>query len=139
LRKLERKERKTVSSESPVRKFHHVGLRSREPQSVEHYIAPSKCWITNPNKHPHHVEFLRYAPDSPIADEFKDFPHVAYEVDDLQPHLEGKEVYLAPFEAGEPPFATVAFTREDGVFVEYLKLHPGRVWFDDFDDSTSNG
>lgn len=120
-----------------AKRFHHIGLRVLEPQQIEHYIAPSKCWITNPNHHPQHIEYLRYEPDSPIPAEFMDAPHIAYEVDDLSAHLEDKEIYLAPFEAGEPPFATVAFTRESGLFVEYLQLKPERTWFDDGDNGES--
>ena len=113
----------------PAKWFHHVGLRAIEPQPDEDYVAPSKCWVTNPNRHPNRIEYLRYAHDSPIAPEFMDAPHVAYAVDELAPHLEGKDVYLAPFDVGDPPFATVAFTRENGLFVEYMQFKPGRSWF----------
>lgn len=114
----------------PRRRFHHVGLRAHESQPDEYYITPTKVWVTNPNRHPHQVEYLRYEQDSPIGEEFMDAPHVAYEVDELEPHLVGKDVYLQPFDVGEPPFATVAFTREDGLFVEYMKFRPGRAWHD---------
>ena len=114
----------------PAKRFHHVGLRAINPQPDEDHVPPSRCWVTNPDRHPNRVEYLRYAPDSPIDPEFMDTPHVAYAVDDLAPHLEGKEVYLPPFEVGDPPFATVAFTREDGLFVEYMEFKPGRRWFD---------
>ena len=120
-----------MSDPSPPRKvFHHIGLRAIEPQPSEHQVPPSKCWVTNPNHHAHRIEYLRYAPDSPIREEFMNSPHVAYEVDELEPHLEGKGLVLAPFEVGDPPFATVAFTREHGLFVEYMKFKPGRAWFD---------
>lgn len=112
------------------KKFHHIGLRAMEPQSSEHYVVSSKCWVTNPNEHPQHIEYLRYEPDSPIGEEFIDSPHVAYEVEQLEPHLEGKDIYLEPFEVGDPPFATVAFTREHGLFVEYMRFYPGRAWFE---------
>lgn len=115
----------------PEKTFHHVGLRAFDEQPREHYVVPSRCWVTNPNHHPNRIEYLRYAPDSPISEEFMNAPHVAYAVEELEPHLEGKEVYLEPFEVGDPPFATVAFTKEDGLFVEYMKFHPGRVWFDE--------
>ncbi len=114
----------------PRKTFHHIGLRAMDEQPSEHHVAPSKCWVTNPNHVTNRIEYLRYASDSPISEEFMDSPHVAYEVDELEPHLAGKEVYLAPFEVGDPPFATVAFTREDGLFVEYMKFKPGRAWFD---------
>lgn len=118
-------------TERPTKRFHHVGLRTSERQPVEFYVAPSKCWVSgDPRHHPHQIEYLRYEPDSPISEEFMNAPHIAYAVDDLAPHLVGKEIYLAPFEVGEPPFATVAFTLEDGLFVEYMQFRPGRHWFD---------
>jgi hypothetical protein len=120
-----------AESQHPRKRFHHVGLRAVEPQPDEDEVAVSKCWVTNPNDHPNHIEYLRYAPDSPIDPEFMDAPHVAYAVDELAPHLEGKDVYLAPFDVGDPPFATVAFTKEDGLFVEYMAFKPGRTWFRD--------
>ena len=119
------------NSPTPRKRFHHVGLRAHEEQPDENLVAPSKCWVTDPAAHPNRIEFLRYEPDCPIDPEFMDAPHVAYEVDELEPHLAGKEVFLPPFEVGDPPFATVAFTREDGLFIEYMKFHPGRRWFND--------
>jgi len=118
-----------TDAQPPRKRFHHIGLRAHDPQAAEDLVASSRCWVTNPDEHPQRIEFLRYAPDSPIDPEFMDAPHVAWEVDDLEPHLDGKEVYLQPFEVGDPPFARVAFTREDGLFVEYMEFYPGRRWF----------
>ncbi|MGH2615790.1 MAG: hypothetical protein ACRDJC_11160 [Thermomicrobiales bacterium] len=120
-----------ASEPPPVKRFHHIGLRAIEPQPKENHVTSSKCWVTNPADNPNRIEWLRYAPDSPIDPEFMNFPHIAYTVDELEPHLEGKDVYLSPFEVGDPPFATVAFTRENGVFVEYMKIKPGRTWFNE--------
>lgn len=116
---------------APGRTFHHVGLTTVEVQPDEDYVAPSKCWVTDPRDHLMRIEYLRYAEDSPVSQEFQASPHIAYAVDQLETHLDGKEVILAPFEVGEPPFATVAFTKEDGLFVEYMKFKPGRYWFTD--------
>jgi len=115
----------------PWKTFHHVGLRAIDEQPNESYIPSSQCWVTSPDRHPNRIEFLRYAEDSPISAEFQDAPHIAWEVDDLDAHLEGKELYLAPFHVGEPPFARVAFTIEDGLFTEYMQFVPGRRWFDE--------
>ncbi|MCC6314142.1 MAG: hypothetical protein IT337_09000 [Thermomicrobiales bacterium] len=115
----------------PPRRFHHVGLRALEPQPDENEVTASKCWVTSPLTHPNRIEFLRYEADSPIDPEFMDAPHIAYEVDELEPQLAGRDVYLQPFEVGEPPFARVAFTREDGLFVEYMQFVPGRRWFNE--------
>ncbi len=119
-----------VDQPKGTRRFHHVGLRTTEPQPGENFVTSTRVWVTDPNQHPHQVEYLRYESDSPVTEEFMDAPHVAYEVDDLEPHLAGKETYLEPFDVGEPPYATVAFTREDGLYVEYMKFRPGRAWHD---------
>ncbi len=113
----------------PWKRFHHVGLRAHEPQPDEDHVSASRCWVTDPADHPNQIEYLRYAPDSPIDPEFMDAPHVAWEVDELEQHLNGKEIYLQPFDVGDPPFAKVAFTKEDGLFVEYMEFYPGRRWF----------
>lgn len=118
-------------SQGSGRRFHHVGLTTLETQPDEDYVAPSKCWVTDPRDHFMRIEFLRYANDSPVSAEFRASPHIAYAVDDLEPHLIDKEIILAPFDVGDPPFATVAFTKEDGVFIEYMKFKPGRFWFSD--------
>ena len=112
-----------------TRTFHHVGLTTLEVQPNEDYVAPSKCWVTDPNHHPYRIELLRYAPDSPVSAEFQNAPHVAYEVDDLEANLVGKEIIIPPFDVDDPPFARVAFTKEDGLFVEYMQFIPGRTWF----------
>ncbi len=120
-----------ASGPQPEKRFHHVGLRAFDEQPSEDYVAPSKCWVTNPSRDSNRIEWLRYAPDSPIDPEFMNSPHIAYTVDELEPHLEGKDIYLAPFEVGDPPFARVAFTRENGIFVEYMNIYPGRTWFNE--------
>lgn len=113
------------------RRFHHVGLTTLEVQPKEDHVAPSKCWVTDPRDHFMSIEYLRYAEDSPVSQEFQSSPHIAYSVEELEPNLEGKDVIIQPFDVGEPPFAQVAFTKEDGIFVEYMKFYPGRFWFSD--------
>ena len=113
------------------KKFHHVGLRAMDPQPNESYIPPSKCWVTNPADHPNTIEWLRYAEDSPIDPHFQESPHIAWEVEDLDDALAGKDLHIAPCEVGEPPFARVAFVIEDGLYVEYMQFKPGRRWFND--------
>lgn len=113
------------------RVFHHVGLKTTEKQPRESWVESTRVWVSNPAHHPQRIEWLRYESDSPVEQSFQDAPHIAYTVDDLAAQLVGKDVQLGPFEVGEPPFATAAFTFEEGVLVEYMELRPGRAWFDD--------
>lgn len=114
-----------------TKQFHHIGVPTTEAQDGEFWIESSRLWISNPAHHPHRIEWLRYEPDSAVEKEFQESVHLAYTVDDLHPHIAGKDVILGPSEIGEPPFALAAFTREDGLIVEYMQLYPGREWFDD--------
>ena len=116
-----------------TRTYHHIGLPTETPQPHETWLEGGRLWISNPNLHPQRVEWLRYA-DAP-ADEaqaaFRASPHIAYTVDDLDAAIDGKDIVIPAKEIGEPPFALAAFTREDGIVVEYLQIYPGRAWFDD--------
>ena len=119
-----------------TRRFHHVGLRAMEPQPGENFVESTRCWVTDPNRHPQRIEHLRYEPDSYLDDRFKNSPHVAWVVDDIAPWIAGKEIAIAPFEVGDPPFVRVAFVWEEGMISEYMAFKPGAVWFDPNDAAT---
>ena len=114
-----------------MKRFHHIGLPTTGVQPGESWVESTRVWVTNPEHHPQRIEWLRYEPDSPVDVEFQQNPHVAYTVDNLRGQLAGKDILIAPFAVGEPPFAQAAFTREDDLIIEYMQLHPGRQWFDD--------
>jgi hypothetical protein len=113
-----------------TRTFHHVGLRATEPQPNENFVTATRVWVTDPNDSPYRIEFLRYEPDSYLDERFKNTPHVAWVVDDIDPWIEGKEIAIAPFEVGDPAFVRVAFVWEEGMISEYMAFKPGAVWFD---------
>lgn len=116
-----------------TRTYHHFGLPTETPQAHETWVEGGRLWISNPNLHPQRVEWLRFA-DEPASEEdaaFRASPHIAYTVDDIDVAIAGKEIVKPAREIGEPPFAHAAFTREDGIIVEYLQIYPGRAWFDD--------
>lgn len=119
-----------------TRQFHHVGLRAMDPLPGENFVESTRVWVTDPNKHPQRIEYLRYEPDSYLDDRFKDTPHVAWVVDDIVPWIEGKEIAIAPFDVGDPPFSRVAFVWEEGMISEYMAFKPGAVWFDPHDAGT---
>ncbi len=118
-----------------TRTFHHIGLPTETEQPHESWVEKTRVWVSNPNRHPQRIEWVRYAPDSTVDDDFRRRPHIAYTVDSLDDAIVGKEVTIPPMEVGEPPFGKAAFTEEDGIIVEYIQLYPGRQWFDDELDS----
>jgi hypothetical protein len=103
-----------------MRRFHHVGVVTDEPQPGEIYVAETKVHVTNPAQHPYRVEYLRFEPDSPVTGPVRNQPHIAFEVDALEAELAGKEMLLGPFRAMEG--LVVAFVLQDGAVFEFMQF-----------------
>ena len=99
--------------------FDHIGIPTTEKKADEIFVEATKVWITEFDKHPYRVEWLRFEPDSPVTGPVRDMPHVAYRVDDLEAASAGLDVLLEPFDVG---FAVVTFCQtDDGAVVEFMK------------------
>ncbi len=109
--------------------FHHIGLPTHEKQPNEAYIADTKVWVTDPADHPYRVEFLRFEDDSPVTGPLRDMPHVAWRIEDMAAAIAGKEMILEPF--SPMPGLSVAFVKEDGAVIEFMKFEDGATEFAD--------
>ncbi len=109
--------------------FHHVGLPTDEKQPNEIYVEATKVWVTEPLDHKYKVEFLRYEDDTPVTGPLRDLPHMAFQTDDFDGAIEGKEVILGPFEALEG--LRVVFVLEDGAVYEYMEFEEGKERLND--------
>jgi len=99
--------------------FDHIGIVTTQKKSDEMYVAATKVWVTDFQKHPFHVEWLRFEPDSPVSGPVRDMPHVAYRVDNIRAAAKGLKVLLEPFDAG---IAVVGFFQtDDGAVVEFME------------------
>lgn len=103
-----------------MRRFHHVGVITDDPQPGEIFVPDTRVHVTNPNDHPYHIEYLRFEPDSPVTGPVRNLPHIAFQVDDLESAIVGKEVLLGPFRAMEG--LLVVFILEYGAVVELMQF-----------------
>jgi hypothetical protein len=110
-----------------MRIFDHVGLPVDERQPGELYVKETKVWVTDPQKHPYRVEWLRYEPDSPVKGPVRDLPHMAFRVDRLEPEIQGAEVLLGPFHATDT--VRVVFVLKDGAVFEFMENSKPGHWF----------
>jgi len=102
-------------------KFDHIGIVTEDKKEGEIFVSATKVWITEFDKHPYRIEWLRFEPDSPVTGPVRTMPHVAYRVDDVKAASSGMKVLLEPFDCG---FATVGFYQtDDGAVVEFMKYH----------------
>jgi len=77
-------------------RYHHMGVPTNIARSGERYLAQFKMYVSGFDSSPFGIEWMRFEPDSPLPELIKTVPHVAFEVDDLDPALQGHEVLYAP-------------------------------------------
>ncbi len=110
-----------------MRIFDHVGIPTEAPQPDEMYVPDTKVWVTDPLKHPHRIEYLRYEPDTPVTGPVRDLPHIAFRVDDLDAESAGAEILLGPFHPTDT--LRVVFVLRDGAVFEFMQSSSPGHWF----------
>jgi hypothetical protein len=66
------------------------------------------------------VEWMRFEADSPVPLLVRTVPHVAFEVEDLEAAIEGREVLIEPNSPSDG--VRVAFVVENGAPVEFIEI-----------------
>jgi hypothetical protein len=77
-------------------RYHHLGVPTNTPMPNEQYLEQFKLYVSGFDTSPYGIEWMRFEPDSPISGLIKTVPHIAFEVDDLERALEGKEILTPP-------------------------------------------
>jgi hypothetical protein len=72
---------------------------------------------------PYRIEWMRFEEDCPLPGLVQTVPHVAFEVDDLEAALEGKQILIEP--NSPSPGVLVAFVVDDGAPVELMQIEAG--------------
>jgi hypothetical protein len=77
-------------------RYHHLGIPTDVPRSGERYLEHLKIHVSGFETSPYGIEWMRFDPDCPISELVRTVPHIAFEVDDLDSALEGKEILSPP-------------------------------------------
>ncbi|MCE5252132.1 hypothetical protein LLG96_18175 [bacterium] len=80
-------------------RYHHIGVPTEIPRNDEKYIARYKMYVSGFSSSPYGIEWMRFEPGSPLPEIIRTVPHIAFEVDDLDEALRGREVI---FPSGSP-------------------------------------
>lgn len=104
-----------------MRKYHHIGIPTDIPRENETYIEEFKMYVSGYETSEYGVEWMRFEPDSSLPELVKTVPHVAFEVDNLDMELEGKEVLIEPNSPSQG--MTVAFIMDNGAPIEFLQFN----------------
>ena len=103
-----------------MRELHHIGIPTDKKEENESYLEGGKVYVTDAEKSPNKIEWLRFEADSPMPDLLKTTAHIAYKVDDIKAAMEGKEILVEPFNPMEG--LTVGFIVEEGAPIELMQV-----------------
>ena len=101
-------------------KYHHTGIPVSTPRKNEVYIPHLKIYVEGYETSPYGIEWMRFDPDCELPELVKTVPHVAFEVDDLDEAIKGKEILIAPNSPADG--IRVAFIIDNDAPVEFLEI-----------------
>jgi hypothetical protein len=103
-----------------MRKYHHIGIPTEETRKDELYLSNLKlCIVSSYDKSEYSIELIRFDKDSTAPELLKTKPHIAFEVDDIEYEIKGKNIILESYSPSDG--ITVAFIEENGLTVELLQ------------------
>jgi len=77
-------------------KYHHTGIPTQSPKQDETYLEKYDIYCTDHRSNPYAIQWMRYGDKCPLPNLVKEIPHVAFEVDDIEEAIKGKEVIIKP-------------------------------------------
>ena len=105
-------------------KFHHIGIPTKIHKPGEKYLEEYKLYVSGFDTSEFGIEWMRFEEGSPIAEIIQKIPHVAFEVDNLDLAVKGKELIG---EISSPSDGVrVAMIIENGAPVELLEFDKDR-------------
>jgi hypothetical protein len=100
--------------------YHHLGIPCSISRADEKYIEKYKMYVSGFETSDFGIEWMRFEEDSPISDLVQTIPHIAFEVENLDDAVEGKDMI------GEitipSPGIRVAMIVENGAPIELLEF-----------------
>ena len=101
-------------------KYHHLGIPTDKPVEGEVYLELYKVYHCGYDKSEYGIEWMRYEKDCKLPEIVKTLPHVAFEVDDINEAIKGKNVIIEPNSPSEGNI--VAFIEENGAPIEFIQI-----------------
>ncbi|WP_281648901.1 hypothetical protein [Parendozoicomonas sp. Alg238-R29] len=100
-------------------KYHHLGIPTTDKKPGERHIPHLKMYVSGYEESPFNIEWMRFEEGNKLPELVKTVPHVAFEVDDLEAAIEGKNVIIEPNSPSKG--LRVAFIEDNGAPVEFLE------------------
>ena len=101
-------------------KYHHTGIPTKTPKEGEIYLKDYDVYCTDHESNPFGIQWMRYGEKCNLPKLVKEVTHVAFEVEDIEEAIRGKEVIIKPNSPSEG--VMVAFIVENEAPVEFLQF-----------------
>ena len=101
-------------------RYHHVGIPTDVARPGEVYLEKFKMYVSAFETSPCGIQWMRFEPDSPVHALIQSVPHIAFEVDDLEAAIKGKEILTEPNSPSKG--VMVAMILDSGAPVELLEF-----------------
>ncbi len=102
-------------------KYHHIGIPTDIPREDERYLEKFKNFMSGYGKNMYGIEWMRFESNCPLPEIVKTIPHVAFEVENLNEAIKGKEILIEPNSPSEGVMVT--FILDNGAPVELLEIN----------------
>ena len=102
-------------------RFHHIGIPTKEKKPNEKYLKEYKFYVSGFDTSEYGIEWMRFEDNSPISEIIKQVPHIAFEVDNLDEAIVGKELIgdiTSPSKG-----VRVAMIIENGAPIEFIEFN----------------
>jgi hypothetical protein len=77
-------------------RYHHLGIPTSIKRVGEVHLKQFGLHVSGFDTSPYGIEWMRFDTDSPISELIRTVPHIAFQVDNLEEALVGKEVLTWP-------------------------------------------
>ena len=101
-------------------KYHHIGIPTQTPKEGEIYLKDYDIYCTEHDNNPYGMQWMRYGEKCNMPKLVKEVTHIAFEVEDIEEAIKGKEVIIKPNSPCEG--IVVAFIVENDAPVEFLQF-----------------
>jgi hypothetical protein len=72
-------------------RFHHIGIPTNNPRPNEKYLEQYRFYVSGFDTSEFGIEWMRFEKGSPISEIVQKIPHIAFEVDNLDSAIQGKQ------------------------------------------------
>lgn len=101
-------------------RFHHIGIPTDVPRPGEQYLEHLKMYVSGFETSPYGIEWMRFEEGCSISELVRTVPHIAFEVDDLEAAIKGRELIGEISSPSEG--VRVAMIIDNGAPVELLEF-----------------